>query len=98
MAYARTSAPVYPHVAVKHSVAAKQRALVKLGLKAIFVFDGKLPGNMRKREIARRHKNSMSARENYYNTVAAIKIKLGQGGTCDQRGRRRNEVEADHGR
>lgn len=81
VAYARTSEPVYPHVAIRHSIAAKRRALVKLGLNPIFVFDGKSPGNMKKREIARRHKKSISARENYHKAIAEIKTKLGQGGT-----------------
>ena len=80
VAYARTSTPIYPHCTLKYSFAAKNRALTKLGMKPIFVFDGKSP-NMKKRENARRHNNSMIAREQYQQCVDKIKNKLRDGDT-----------------
>ena len=65
VAYAHTSTPIYPHCALKHSFAAKNRALTKLGMKPMFVFDGKLP-NMKKRDNAQRHNNSITACEQYH--------------------------------
>ena len=72
VAYARTSNPRYPHHAIRHSFSAKVRVLKMLGIKPIFVFDGKVP-NMKKRESKRRKKNSVAARDVYHERLDAWK-------------------------
>ena len=79
VAYARTCTPRYPHIILKHSFAAKVKALQSLGITPLFVFDGISP-NMKKRENEKRHKTSSSAREKYNALVAAIKKRLDAGG------------------
>ncbi|KAL9188999.1 hypothetical protein ACHAXT_011489 [Thalassiosira profunda] len=79
VAYARTCTPRYPHIILKHSFAAKVKALQSLGITPLFVFDGISP-NMKKRENEKRRKTSSSAREKYNALVAAIKKRLDAGG------------------
>ena len=64
-AYARTSVPPYPSLAVKMSFQAKHRAMKDLHITPIYVFDGKPPGNMKKNENERRGSKSAAAKVRY---------------------------------
>lgn len=64
-AYARTSVPPYPSLAVKMSFKAKHRALKELRITPIYVFDGKPPSNMKKNENERRGSKAATAKVQY---------------------------------
>lgn len=81
VAYARTCTPSpYPHTILQYSFAAKVRALKKLGITPLFVFDGK-PTNVKMRENERRSKDSISSHQQYREKVDDIIQRLDAGGT-----------------
>ena len=72
-AYARTSVPPYPSLAVKMSFKAKHRALKELRITPIYVFDGKPPSNMKKNENERRGSKAATAKVQYNDLLENLK-------------------------
>ena len=70
--YARTSEPRYPHPAVINLFARRYAALLALGIRPVFVLDGKSPP-MKVETNTERQKKSTLARIEYHKKIKEIK-------------------------